>query len=156
MCCVSWHTLHPGIDQAPCQPEPLKMGLKTADLAQLSSYNPGDMSSTLRLRSGQGRVLIRLAGTAVFALGLSGGVAGQQPAARVVTAEDYARAERFITYNTTPLVLHSGVRPTWISGDRFWYRTVTEKGPETFVVDAATGTKTPCELPECKAPHDAA
>jgi len=99
------------------------------------------------------RVLFSCA--AVF--GLSTILAAQQPATqRVVTAEDYARAERFMTYNTTPLVLHSGVHPTWLADDRFWYRTTTEKGPETFLVDAATGTKTNCDLAPCTGPiHEA-
>ena len=34
-----------------------------------------------------------------------------------MTAADYARAERFMSYNTTPLVLHSAGRPTWISDE---------------------------------------
>ena len=34
-----------------------------------------------------------------------------------LTAADYARAEKFMTYNTAPLVLHGGVRPTWLPGD---------------------------------------
>jgi dipeptidyl aminopeptidase/acylaminoacyl peptidase len=58
-----------------------------------------------------------------------------------LTATDYARAENFMGYNANPLVLHSGVRPTWLPNDRFWYRTTTEKGPEVFVVDAERGTK---------------
>jgi dipeptidyl aminopeptidase/acylaminoacyl peptidase len=55
-------------------------------------------------------------------------------------------------YNTTPLVLHSGVRPHWVSDERFWYRTTTEKGPEAFLVDAAARTRAACDLAECKAP----
>src|SRR4051812_27456966 len=92
-------------------------------------------------------------------LGLTAALAAQQQGSpRIVTAEDYARAERFMTYNTTPLVLHSGVRANWLSGvgdERFWYRTTTEKGTEAFLVDATTGAKTPCDLPECKAPAHA-
>ena len=38
------------------------------------------------------------------------------------TAADYQRAERFMGYNTTPLVLRSGVRPNWLPDERFWYR----------------------------------
>ena len=38
-----------------------------------------------------------------------------------LTAADYARAEKFMGYNTTPLVYRSGVRPTWLPDDRFWY-----------------------------------
>jgi len=73
-----------------------------------------------------------------------------QPAA--LTADDYARAERFMSYNTAPLVLHSGVRPTWTSNNQFWYRTRTERGDEAWLVDAATGAKTVCDLAACKAP----
>src|SRR5205809_7151065 len=42
----------------------------------------------------------------------------------VVTADDYARAHRFLGYNTTPLVFAVGVRPTWLAvgGARFRYR----------------------------------
>jgi dipeptidyl aminopeptidase/acylaminoacyl peptidase len=74
-------------------------------------------------------------------------------APRALTTADYARAEGFMTYNTTPLVLHSGVRPTWLvgeGGERFWYRTTTENGPETILVDAATATRSACGLPPCQ------
>ena len=39
-------------------------------------------------------------------------------ASRALTAGDYARAEKFMTCNTTPLVLRSGVRPTWLPDGR--------------------------------------
>ena len=69
---------------------------------------------------------------------------------RTVTAEDYARAERFLSAHTTPLVLRSGVRPTWLDDGRFWYRVTTEKGSEAFLVDPEKGTKVECDLPPCK------
>jgi dipeptidyl aminopeptidase/acylaminoacyl peptidase len=72
---------------------------------------------------------------------------------RALTAADYERAEKFMTYNTTPLVLRGGVRPTWLAADpsdRFWYRTTTEKGAETVLVDAARGTRSACDLPVCQ------
>src|ERR1035438_8513464 len=59
------------------------------------------------------------------------------------TAADYARAEKFMTYNTTPLVYKSGVRPSWISGDRFYYRNTTAEGSEFILVDPAKGTRQP-------------
>jgi dipeptidyl-peptidase-4 len=74
---------------------------------------------------------------------------------RALTAADYARAEKFMTYNTAPLVLHGGVRPTWLPGDppdRFWYRTTTEKGAETVLIDAASGMRSACDLPACQSP----
>ena len=56
-----------------------------------------------------------------------------------------------MTWNTTPLVYRSGVRPTWIEGDRFWYRVTTPDGNEAILVDAAKGTKERCTLPACTA-----
>ena len=38
---------------------------------------------------------------------------------RAVTAADYARAERYMSYETTPLVFGTAVRPTWLPDDRF-------------------------------------
>jgi dipeptidyl-peptidase 4 len=61
-------------------------------------------------------------------------------APRTFTAADYARAEKFMNYNTTPLVLH-GVRPTWMADNRFWYRNVTAEGSEFVMFDAAHGTR---------------
>jgi dipeptidyl aminopeptidase/acylaminoacyl peptidase len=62
---------------------------------------------------------------------------------RALTADDYARAEKFMGYNTNPLVLHSGVRPTWLPDERFWYRVATENGNEFVLVDPVRGTRTP-------------
>jgi hypothetical protein len=62
---------------------------------------------------------------------------------RVLTADDYAHAEKFMGYNTNPLVLHSGVRPAWLPDDRFWYRVATEDGTEFALVDPAKGTRAP-------------
>jgi len=62
---------------------------------------------------------------------------------RVFTAADYARAEKFMAYNTTPLVLHAGGRVTWLADDRFWYRTTTPDGTQFVIVDAVRGTSAP-------------
>ncbi len=59
------------------------------------------------------------------------------------TAADYARAEGFLGYNTNPLILHADVRPAWLAGDRFWYRTRTARGMEFFLVDPRAGTRRP-------------
>jgi dipeptidyl aminopeptidase/acylaminoacyl peptidase len=91
-------------------------------------------------------------GSAILLACSSGLVAQQGSAPRALTAADYARAERFMAYNTMPLVLHSGVRATWLADDRFWYRTTTEKGTEAFLVNPADGSRAACDLPECKAP----
>src|ERR1041385_1850183 len=90
---------------------------------------------------------------AVFALAATFPLAAQQttPAPPAFTAADYARAEKFMGYNTTPLVLRSGVRPTWVGdGDeRFWYRVTTERGAEAVLIDPPSATRSECTLPAC-------
>ncbi len=81
----------------------------------------------------------------VLALGLASlfitmNTLAQQPA---LTAADYARAEKFMSYNTGPLVLRAGVRPNWLPDGRLWYRVTTEQGNEFILVDPARGTRTP-------------
>src|SRR5262245_61535882 len=87
-----------------------------------------------------------------LALSITVTVVGQErpEAPRVLTAADYARAERFMTYNTTPLVFRSGVRPTWLPDDRFWYRVTTERGSEAILVDPAAVSRAECGLPACR------
>jgi dipeptidyl aminopeptidase/acylaminoacyl peptidase len=63
----------------------------------------------------------------------------QQPS---LTAADYARAEKFMGYNTTPLV-YGMVRATWLPGDKFWYRNTTADSVEFLLVDGTTGQKQP-------------
>jgi dipeptidyl aminopeptidase/acylaminoacyl peptidase len=53
-----------------------------------------------------------------------------------LTAADYARAEKFMGYNTNPLVSHS-IRPVWMPDDRFWYRDTSAEGSEFLVFDPA-------------------
>ena len=71
--------------------------------------------------------------------------AQQRPAEppRVLTADDYARAEKFMGYNVTPLALHVGVRAAWLAGDRFWYRNVVDGGTEFVLVDPGTRSRRP-------------
>ena len=59
------------------------------------------------------------------------------------TAADYARAEKFMGYNTTPLVYRSGVRPNWLPDERFWYRVTTPEGSEFVLADPARATRAP-------------
>ncbi|MFD1468887.1 DPP IV N-terminal domain-containing protein [Hymenobacter caeli] len=59
-----------------------------------------------------------------------------------LTAKDYARAEGFLGYNTLPLVDRSMGAPTWLAGDRFWYRVLTPQGSEFVLVDPVRKTKT--------------
>ena len=57
--------------------------------------------------------------------------------AQQVTAADYARAERFLAAATTPLVTGGAGRPTWLRGERFWYRKATGGSGEFLLVTPA-------------------
>jgi dipeptidyl-peptidase 4 len=65
----------------------------------------------------------------------------QQPAR--LTADDYARAERFLAEHTTPLVSGMPGPVSWLADGRLWYRTTTEAGAEFVVVDPARRTRAP-------------
>ncbi len=54
---------------------------------------------------------------------------------RQLTADDYARAERFLGAHTGPLVYGASVRPEWLADGRFWYRSDVPGGSEYIVVD---------------------
>jgi dipeptidyl aminopeptidase/acylaminoacyl peptidase len=60
---------------------------------------------------------------------------------RQLTAQDYARAERFLGANAAPLVSGTAGRPTWLEDGRFWYRATTPGGSAFFVVDPARRTR---------------
>src|SRR5258705_1249800 len=60
---------------------------------------------------------------------------------RALTADDSARAEKFLGYNTNRLVLHVAAQPTWVGDVCFRDRATTENGTEFFLVDAAPGTR---------------
>ncbi len=61
---------------------------------------------------------------------------------RALTAADYARAEKWMGYNTNPLVSHN-IRPAWLPDGRFWYRDTSDKGSEFVVFDPARGKGEP-------------
>ncbi len=66
-------------------------------------------------------------------------------AQRQITSADYARAERSMSYNVSPLVFGTTVRPTWLPDERFWFRDQTPTGTELILVDPAKGTRTRCD-----------
>ncbi len=59
----------------------------------------------------------------------------------VLTAADYTRAEKMLSYNTNALIDRNGVRPNWLPDGRFWYRAMTPIGSEFVVVDPANGSR---------------
>jgi dipeptidyl-peptidase 4 len=67
------------------------------------------------------------------------GLSAQAP--QRLTADDYARAERFLAANVTPLVTGVAGAPVWLDDGRFWYRTTTAAGPEIVLVDPASATR---------------
>jgi len=60
---------------------------------------------------------------------------------RALTADDYARAEKFMGYNTGPLMLGAVSRVAWLTDERLRYRITTENGTEFVLIDAVRGTR---------------
>ena len=61
-----------------------------------------------------------------------------------LTVADYARAERFLRENVMPLVSGIGVQPSWLGGDRFWYRGMKVGGTDLVVVDPTRALRSVC------------
>ena len=89
------------------------------------------------------RVVIRFCAVATgVAVAAQTAAAQQTP---VITAADYARAERFLRENVMPLVSGMGVQPMWLANDRFVYRIVGATGQNQFaLVDPTRGTRVAC------------
>ncbi|WP_332367969.1 DPP IV N-terminal domain-containing protein [Spirosoma telluris] len=68
-------------------------------------------------------------------------VAAQAQQRPVLTTNQYEQAQRFLGSNVEQFVDHSSVRPTWLAGDRFWYRDLNAKGSEFILVDPAKRTR---------------
>ncbi len=61
---------------------------------------------------------------------------------RALTADDYARAEKFMGYNTDTLMYHA-VRPAWTGNERLWYRDTDGAGARFVIFDPGTLAKDP-------------
>jgi dipeptidyl aminopeptidase/acylaminoacyl peptidase len=99
----------------------------------------------MRLRVAARSSLLRFALLAALAGGAAYPSAAQQGGSagtRVFTAEDYKRAEKFMVYNTRPLVFHD-VRGKWLAEDRFVFRDAGPEGSEFVVFDAVHATRQP-------------
>ncbi|MBX7053327.1 MAG: S9 family peptidase [Pyrinomonadaceae bacterium] len=59
----------------------------------------------------------------------------------VLTKDDYARAERMLSFGTAPYVDRGGVRPTFLPDGRFWYRVLTATGSEYVLINPADGSR---------------
>lgn len=69
--------------------------------------------------------------------------AGAMAGGRVLTAQDYARAERFMPYNTQPLVDHAVDSVHWLDDRRFWYVDHDSGGDHYRLLTVATGRISP-------------
>jgi dipeptidyl aminopeptidase/acylaminoacyl peptidase len=56
---------------------------------------------------------------------------------------DYARAERMLTWTTTPLIDGEPLPPHMLAGSRLWYRVNRSDGPAFMLVDGATNLQRP-------------
>ncbi len=54
---------------------------------------------------------------------------------KILTVEDYARAEKFLSQYTEPLVFGGSVLPSWIDENSFWYRNNIQEGYEFILVE---------------------
>jgi len=87
----------------------------------------------------------RLKALAALLLSLPLAALAQQP--RQLTTDDYARAEKFMSYNTAPLASKGVVKPHWMDDNRLWFRSIDANTPDSSVTyilaDPAKGTVTP-------------
>jgi dipeptidyl-peptidase 4 len=63
----------------------------------------------------------------------------QQP--KQYTTEDYAAAERFMSYNVNPLAWQGVVHAQALDDGRFWYRDASQSGINYILLDPAKGTR---------------
>src|SRR4051794_6634509 len=82
-------------------------------------------------------------------------LSAQQPTQ--LTTADYARAERFLRNNVIPLVSGIGAQPSWLGGERFWYRSNRQGGADLVIIDPTRALRSVCnsETERCGAAIDA-
>jgi len=85
----------------------------------------------------------RLSSVAATIAALSFSCLSAQPQqSRQYTTQDYAAAERFMSYNVNPLANQGIVRAQWLDDGRFWYRDANSNGVSYILVDPVKGTHT--------------
>jgi dipeptidyl aminopeptidase/acylaminoacyl peptidase len=85
----------------------------------------------------------RLYGALMCGLLAVGCASGAAAAGRTLTAQDYAQAERYMPYSTTPLVDHMVSTVHWLDGTHFWYVDHDASGDHYLRMDAANGKAEP-------------
>ena len=82
--------------------------------------------------------ILRWAASVALTLAILGSI--PEPAA--AQEVDYNRAERFLSWHTTPMVSNDQVNPNWLEdGRRFWYRNSLGEGHEFIFVDPGAGAR---------------
>ncbi|MDO8501332.1 MAG: DPP IV N-terminal domain-containing protein [Gemmatimonadaceae bacterium] len=64
-------------------------------------------------------------------------------AQQTLTAADYDRAAKMLSFNVNPLVIGGTVSATWLPDDRFYYRDVTATGADWVIVNPAKKSRAP-------------
>jgi hypothetical protein len=85
----------------------------------------------------------RLCGALVWGLLAASGAGNAMADGRALTAQDYVQAERFMMYNTVPLVDHAVRTVHWLDGTHFWYVDHDAAGDHYLQMDATSGTASP-------------
>lgn len=86
--------------------------------------------------------MTRVRCSALLSVGLIS-IASSLGAQQVYTAKDYANAERWLNYNTEPLVKHTVAGVSYLADGRVFYREPGVGGARYFLADPAKGTTAP-------------
>ena len=60
---------------------------------------------------------------------------------KIITAESYKQATKFLGFNTSKLVYNNNVDPVWMEDGKFWYSITTAAGKQFILIDPADGKR---------------
>ena len=60
---------------------------------------------------------------------------------KIITAESYKQATKFLGFNTSKLVYNNKVDPVWMEDGKFWYSITTAAGKQFILIDPADGKR---------------
>lgn len=75
----------------------------------------------------------------IISMALSWAAIAQQ--GKVLTTQDYERAENAMAASVQPLIETTGIHANWLADDRFYYRTSVAEGNQFILFDPAKGTR---------------
>jgi dipeptidyl aminopeptidase/acylaminoacyl peptidase len=103
------------------------------------TFFSGSLGANMRSTIGRSR----LYGALVCGLLAATGAGSAMAAGRTLTAQDYAQAERYMMYNTAPLVDHAVNTVHWLDGTHFWYVDHDASGDHYLQMDVTGGAASP-------------